>query len=93
MREHPGHSSAVGLMVAQGHLGRGNSAWTPWSHDVPMRKTFDDDDAAAQRLRPEPHDVYHIAQLLPSCTLDLEKDPRLGPPKYPNQINYIKKTA
>jgi hypothetical protein len=58
-------------------------------HDVPPRRTSADDDAAAQRLRPEPHDVYHIALLLPSCTLDLEKDLRLGPPKYPNQIATI----
>ena len=52
----------------------------------PPRRTFcKDDDVAAQRLRPQPHDVYHIAQPLPSCSLDLEKDLRLGPPQYPNQ--------
>jgi hypothetical protein len=45
----------------------------------PPRRTFDDDDVAAQRLRPQPHDVYRRAHLL------LEKDLRLGPPQYPHQ--------
>jgi hypothetical protein len=54
----------------------------------PPRRTFHDDDVAAQRLRPQPHDVYHIAHLL------LEKDLRLGPLQYPHQkANQTNRTA
>jgi hypothetical protein len=59
----------------------------PHALRLPQKAFFVD----VQRLRPEPHDVNHIAQLLPSCTLDLEKDLRLGPPNYPNQKATISK--